>query len=145
MYVVELGFSDEAGLAMKQLPVFAKSLVPGLVGCVVYASLALGVSSLTEKTNQAALLYFGLVMIAFVMSQMLSFALFGNDAWQAVSPGNCIQRIAADLLPLPAAARLVDPHIEAMPVSAAWLGASGWTAAGLAALVVRIRKVEVVS
>ena len=145
MYVVELGFSGEEGLAARQLPVLAKSLLPGLVGCIVYASLALGVSSLVEKTNQAALLFFGLVMMAFVLSQMFTFALFGDAAWQAISPGNCIQRIAADALPLPPGVGLGGPHVEEMPLAAAWTGAGAWTAAGLAVLVVRIRKVEVVS
>jgi ABC-type transport system involved in multi-copper enzyme maturation permease subunit len=145
MYVIELGFSDEAGLALKQLPMLGKSLVPGLVGCMVYASLALGASSLTAKTNQAALLYFGIVMMAFVMSNVLKHAAAGGAAWEAVSPGNCIQRIGAELMPLPAKAGMGDPGILNIPLAAAWTGAGAWTVAGLGILVVRIRNVEVVS
>jgi len=146
MYVIQLGFSNEAGLALKQLPTLARSLVPGLVGCFVYGALALGTSSLTEKTNQAALLFFGLVMMAFVLAQIFTRGL-EDAAWKAIAPHYCIERIAAELMPMPSVPQLsqIDSGIKNIPLAAALLGAGLWIAAGLGTLIVRIRKVEVVS
>ncbi|MHC4974403.1 MAG: ABC transporter permease [Planctomycetota bacterium] len=146
MYLIDVGFSETDGALLDRFPVLLWSLVPGLVRIAVLGSIALGISSLARKTNYAALLFLGIMMVVGIMGELLAREIFRDPSWRAVSPNACVSRIAVQVLPLPE----VMPQrrsslIAEMNVGAAWLGVGLWTAAGLAVLVARIRKVEVVT
>lgn len=143
MYLVELGFSQEEGIWRTRMPTFRNGLVFGAIGTVLFSSLALGVSSITERTNHAALLLFGLAMFAALLGGIAQS--IDQPAWQAVSPTACLRRIAMDLLPMPDVMNVRLDKVSDMPVASAWTGIGAWMAASLAVLFARIRKVEVVS
>lgn len=142
LYAVEVGLSDVEGTAMRQLPTFLSSCVVGAVGVAVFTSIALGVSSVTERPTYASLFLLGIV----VLTSGLAFHLRELDStWLAISPYACVQRIGIDLVEVPARARSGSLFLDALPVREAWIGAGVWTAVGLGALFLRVRRVEVVT
>ena len=70
---------------------------------------------------------------------------FRDPAWYALSPEKSVQALTNHFLPLPE--QLVGRRGAAMlpPINVAWMSLGLWTAGGLALLVARIRKVEVVT
>ncbi len=145
MYLIDVGFSDTDGALLDRFPILLRSLVPGLVRILVLGSIALGMSSLARKANYAALLFLGIMMVVGIMGELLAREIFRDPTWRAVSPSACVSRIAVQVLPLPEVMPQRRAFLMEMDVGAAWLGAGLWTAAGLAVLLLRIRKVEVVT
>ncbi|MHC4549310.1 MAG: ABC transporter permease [Planctomycetota bacterium] len=145
MYLLDVGFSDEEGVLVARLPILARSLVPGLLQVMVLGVVALGVSSLSRRTPYAALLFFGLILMSNVLAQLLARQVFADPAWLALSPSQSVRRIAFDVLPVRGPLAFRGRHLQSMDVGLAWLSVGLWTAAGLAVLVARIRRVEVVT
>jgi ABC-type transport system involved in multi-copper enzyme maturation permease subunit len=145
MYFVEVGFSDADGALLDRFPILLRSLVPSLVGIVTLGAIALGISSVARRTNYAALLIVGVLVVAQVMGDLLAREIFRDPNWHVVSPGACVVRIATSVLPLPDVVASQRRIPTGMDVGVAWLGLGLWTAAGLGLLVARIRKVEVVT
>jgi ABC-type transport system involved in multi-copper enzyme maturation permease subunit len=145
MYFIDVGFSEVDGALLDRLPVLLSSLVPSLVRIAVLGAIALGISSLARRTNYAALLILGLMMVVGIMAELLARQIFQDPTWRAVSPNACVSRIAAQFLPVPDTLPQGRGFVAGMDLGAAWLGAGLWTAAGLAVLLARIRKVEVVT
>jgi ABC-type transport system involved in multi-copper enzyme maturation permease subunit len=145
MYLIDVGFSDADGALFDRFPILLRSLVPSVVRIVVLGAIALGVSSLVRRTNYAALLILGILAVVGVMGELLARELFLEPTWRAVSPGACVSRIAIQVLPLPDVMPQRRSFLADMDLGAAWLGVGLWTAAGLAVLFARIRRVEVVT
>jgi ABC-type transport system involved in multi-copper enzyme maturation permease subunit len=145
MYFIDVGFSEVDGALLDRLPVLLKSLVPSLVRIGVLGAIALGISSLARRTNYAALLILGIMMVVGIMGELLARQIFRDPTWRAVSPSACVSRIAVQFLPLPDTLPQGRGFSVDMDLGAAWLGVGLWTAAGLAVLLARIRKVEVVT
>jgi ABC-type transport system involved in multi-copper enzyme maturation permease subunit len=145
MYLIDVGFSDADGALFDRFPILVRSLVPSLVGIVTLGAIALGISSVARRTNYAALLIVGVLVVAQIMGDLLAREIFREPDWRVVSPGACVVRIATDLLPVPDRFASGRGMPTGMGVGVAWLGLGLWTAAGLGLLVARIRKVEVVT
>lgn len=145
MYLLDIGYSDAEGAAWDRLPILLHSLVPAIAQVTVLSAVALGVSSMAKRASYAALLYFGLMMIAFVMAQMLSKQIFDDPDWLALSPSMCVRRIAIEMLPVGSDLRVENRMISGIGYGVAWTSLAIWTGAGLALLTARIRRVEVVS
>jgi ABC-2 type transport system permease protein len=145
LYLIELGFAAESGVAARQFPVLLRSLVPSVALVVVLSSMSLGVSALTKKSNHAVLLFFGLCIGVGIASEILVREVFDNQALYAVSPFKSVRRIALELMPIPRRLDTEARVLGEMPVAAAWTGLVLWTAAGLSLLALRIRRVEVVT
>ncbi len=143
MYLTDCALSGE-GTAAAHLGTFGRSLIPGAVACCLYGALAIGVSSLVERTNHAVLVFFGIIMLAFFAGNMLARGVFRDPSWLAVSPFSAIQRITSDVLPIPRQF-VQDNYVASLDLSAAWWSVSLWTGGSLAMLIWRIRKVEVVA
>jgi ABC-type transport system involved in multi-copper enzyme maturation permease subunit len=144
MYGVEVAFSEAEGVARGQLPTLLRSCATGALGVGVLTSIALGVSSLTERPTYAALFLLGIGAVTSGLAFHLSGAL--RDAtWLAISPTACIQRIGMDLIEVPAQLRTDLRYLEKLAVREAWIGAGAWAGLGLGILVVRVRRVEVVT
>jgi ABC-type transport system involved in multi-copper enzyme maturation permease subunit len=144
MYFVELSFSGVEGVALRQLPTLLRSCTTGCVGICVLTSIALGVSSLTERPTYAALFLLGIGTVTTGLALHLSYAL-QDGTWLAVSPTACVQRIGIDLVPVPPQLRTDTGYLDKLPVREAWIGASAWAALGLSILFLRVRRVEVVT
>ena len=145
LYFIEIGFAGEEGAAVKQFPVLLRSLVPSVLLVVVLSSMSLGVSSLTKKASHSVLLLFGLSIGAGIAADLLARMVFDNPALFAVSPFRAVRRIALELMPMPRRLDTEAGMIGDMPLSAAWTGLAIWTAGGLSILLLRIRRVEVVT
>lgn len=142
-FLVELALSTEEGVFLGQLPTLLRSWMTGLSLLVPLASLSLGISALNEKPNYASLATIGVLMLSFPLTAVLAHEVFRDSSWYALSPFACTTRIGAYYLsdtPPPGA----PGNVQGMAITTAWLGVAGWTALGLALLVWRIRKVEVV-
>jgi len=144
MYLVEVGFSETDGTAMRQMPTFLASCATGAIGVVLVTSIGLGVSSLTERPTYAALTLLGVGVIMAGLSFHLALAL-GKPSLLALSPYACVQRIGMELMVIPEALRAEMNALSVMPIRAAWTGVSIWTALSLGVLVLRVRRVEVVT
>lgn len=144
MYWVEVAFSEADGVAMKQLPTLLGSCVTGSVGVLLLTSIALGVSSLTERPTYAALFLMGVGVITGPLAWHLSEAL-RDPTLLVISPYACVQRIGMEMVDVPAQLRANTADLARLPAREAWIGACAWTALGLGTLVVRVRRVEVVT
>jgi len=145
MYLIDVGFSDAEGALLDRFPILLRSLVPSLVGIVSLGAIALGISSICRRTNYAALLIVGILVVAELMGHLLAREIFHDPTWRAVSPGSCVLRIATDILAVPEGLTSQRRFPTGMDVGAAWIGLGLWTTAGLGLLVARIRNVEVVT
>jgi len=145
MFLLDVGLADEKGIFLDRAPILLRSVVPSLVRVALLSVVALAASSLAKRTNYAALLLLGLMMVATIASQLFARRIFHDPVWLAISPGQCAMRIAHDLLPLPPLINQRGRFLQSMDVGYAWLGVGIWTATGLAVLLGRIRKVEVVA
>jgi ABC-type transport system involved in multi-copper enzyme maturation permease subunit len=143
MYLVEVAFSSRDGIAWRQLPTLLKTCAVGGIGAAVIAAITLGVSSLTERPTYAALFFLGIVMLSLFVAMHLAMPL-DNPNLLSIYPYFCVRRIALDLLPTQAYVPEV-PMLARMEVARAWTSLGIWTAASLGILVVRVRRVEVVS
>jgi hypothetical protein len=132
------------GVAMKQMPTLLRSCADGALGVLLLTSIALGVSSLTERPTYAALFLLGVGVLTTGLSHFLS-NVFHDPAWLAVSPWACVHRIGLDLLPVPSMLSDDTKYLEELKVQTAWTGFGLWTALSLGTLVARIRRVEVVT
>ena len=144
MYAVEVAFSESDGVALRQLPTLLRSCADGALGAFLLTSIALGVSSMTERPTYAALFLLGVAVLSAGLSHFLSHVL-RDPAWLAVSPWGCVHRIGLDLLPVPPQLSSDTAYLEALKVPTAWTGFGLWTALSLGTLVARIRRVEVVT
>ena len=142
MFLAEVFLNPAEGVFGTQLKTLWYSLIPSLARMVSLSALILGVSSLVRRANHAALLFFGILLPADGIASILSREVFRNPNWLAVSPKACVDRITMESLPA-VSERWV--HTGQLDIGAAWTGVALWTAAGLAVLTLRIRKVEVVS
>jgi len=145
LYLADVAFSTGDGIAAQHFPTLLRSLVPGCVGCIALSSVALGVSSLVDRTNQAVLLFFGVLVTAMILGNLFAFQVFRDPAWRALSPLACVERIAIWILPLPPRFEMGSRRLAQLDVGLAWTAISIWTGAGLGLLLLRIRKVEVVT
>ena len=145
IYLVEVGFSPKDGVALSQLPTLGWSLVPNLARLLVLGAVALAASALTKRTSHAVLLFFGIMLVAYLLGQTLSRQVFDDPSWRALSPGSCVERLGVEYLPLPRPLERASWSLREMGVGTAWLGLGAWTAAALAVIVARVRKVEVVT
>jgi ABC-type transport system involved in multi-copper enzyme maturation permease subunit len=141
-YVAEVALSPKEGVLLDQLPVLGRSLVPNLARLVVLSAIALAVSSLMRKTTHAVLLTFGLLFFALTIANILSHGVFDDPAWLAISPGECVRRVAQEFLPYP---EVINIRESGLAMGTAWLGLAAWTGASLAILVAKVRRVEVVA
>lgn len=144
MYAVEVAFTSADGVAWRQLPTLLRSCLAGLLGTTVVTSVGIGISSLTERPTYAALFLLGVAVLALGVSQHLAQPLDDPDLL-AIYPYHCVQRIAIDVMPTPQTLRPGTGFLEKMDVSWAWTSLGIWTAAGLLVLVLRVRRVEVVT
>jgi len=145
MFLLDIGLADQKGVFWDRVPILLRSVVPSFVRVALLSVVALAASSLAKRTNYAALLLLGLMMVATIASQLLARRIFNDPVWLAISPGQCAMRIAHDLLPLPPLLNRQGRFLQSMDVGYAWLGVGIWTVTGLAVLVGRIRNVEVVA
>jgi len=145
IYLTDCAMSNVDGTAIDHLPTFGRSLVPGVLACLVFGSLAIGASSLVERTNHAVLLFFGVIMLSFFLSQLISRPVLRDPDWLAIAPQTAIMRIHVDLMAIEQERFMSRAHFRALDVGVAWNSVWLWTAAGFGVLVWRIRKVEVVS
>ena len=142
MFIAEVALNPKEGQFPTQLATFGNSLIPSLARIVSLSAVILGVSSLTRRSNHAALLFFGIVLSAMAAAEIFARTIFHDPVWLSISPRGCINRITMEHLP----ARFEPQTFTAgLSIGAAWTGISLWTVAGLTVLVLRIRKVEVVS
>jgi hypothetical protein len=127
MYLVDAGFAEKEGQALRQLPVLLKSLLVGGIGVFLLTSVALGASSMADRPAHAALRFLG-------------------ASWEALSPYGCIQRIGVELFDVPDRLLIrTRASLKELGVGWAWAGVALWSALGLGLLVVRVRRVEVVT
>jgi ABC-type transport system involved in multi-copper enzyme maturation permease subunit len=144
MYLVEVGFSETDGTAMRQMPTLLGSCATGAIGVVLVTSIGLGVSSLTERPTYAALTLLGVGAIMAGLAFHLAEGL-DKPSLLALSPYACVQRIGMEFIDVPAALRSELNFLSGMPIRAAWTGAGIWTALSLGVLILRVRRVEVVT
>lgn len=144
MYAIEIAFSDAEGVAWRQMPTLLRSCAAGALGVGLLTALSLGVSSLTERPTYAALFLLGLGVLTGGVALFLAGVLDDAD-WFAAAPYLCVYRVALDLMPVPQGLSADTARFEEFSVSAAWTGLGLWTALSLGTLVVRIRRVEVVT
>jgi len=130
-----------------RLAVLGRGLVPLAALCACLTAVALGISSLMERTNAASLVAFGLIIFATVAAQACVRLVFEDPAWFAIDPFLCAQSIGNSLLPeMPGVLQMSDVSYDAreLSVETAWCGLAAWTAAGLLVLWRAVRRVEVV-
>lgn len=144
MYAVEVAFSEVEGTAWLQVPTLLRSCAAGALGVALFTSISLGVSSLTERPTYAALFLLGLGVLTTGVSLFLSEVL-DNRGFLALSPYACVHRIALDLLPVPIELSEDTKYLEGLGIRTAWFGLGLWTSGGIAVLVTRVRRVEVVT
>jgi len=144
MYAIELAFSDAEGTAIRQIPTLLRSCATGGLGVLVLTSIALGISSLTDRPMHASFFLLGTAAFASGLSIFLSHV-FRDQNWLAVSPYACVHRIGMEMMPVPDALRLDSARLMRLDVKWAWTGLGSWTALGLGTLIARIRRVEVVT
>lgn len=142
MFLAEVFLNPAEGIFGTQLKTLWHSLIPSFARMVSLSALILGVSSLVRRSNHAALLFFGILLPAHGIAQILSRKVFQDPNWLAISPNACVDRITMEYLPY-VSERWI--HTGQLDIGAAWTGIALWTAAGLTVLTLRIRKVEVVS
>ncbi len=142
MFLAEVFLNPAEGVFGTQLETLWYSLIPSFARIVSLSALVLGVSSLVRRANHAALLFFGILLPAQGLAQILSREVFRDPNWLAISPKACVDRITMEYLPS-VSERWI--HTWNLDIVAAWTGIALWTAAGLTVLTLRIRKVEVVS
>lgn len=145
IYLLDIGFTDEEGAAVARLPVMLNALLPAAVAVITLGSVALGASSLSRRTNYAALLFFGVMVVAGGLALFVARRIFHDPDLLALSPWVAARRIAIEMLPVPRQMAREDPMILATSIGAAWTSVALWTVAGLTALVIRVRNVEVVT
>jgi len=103
----------------------------------------LAISSLMQRTSHASLLFFGVILPVQVIATILAYQVFDDANWLALSPKECVDAISREFLPMPEMFRQ-GSFRPRLSQGWAWGGLAAWTGAGLAVLVARIRKVEVV-
>ena len=149
MFAVEMSNSPETGILLDRLALLGRGCVPGLIISVLLTVVGLAISSLVERTNTATIAIFGVLVIAAGMAPITARFILEDPAWHALNPFNAVQTIANDILPpMPGALpnfEDVSRNAKAIPLTAAWVSIACWTGAGLAVLIMRIRKVEVVT
>jgi ABC-2 type transport system permease protein len=144
MYLVDAGFAEKEGQALRQLPVLLKSLLVGGIGVFLLTSVALGASSMADRPAHAALFFLGLIGLSAALGPVL--ARFLGASWEALSPYGCIQRIGVELFDVPDRLLIrTRASLKELGVGWAWAGVALWSALGLGLLVVRVRRVEVVT
>ncbi|MHC4956802.1 MAG: hypothetical protein ACYTGN_00405 [Planctomycetota bacterium] len=145
LYLVDISLNPAEGVVMDQLPTLGKSLVPAVARVIPLSVIMLAISSMMTRTGHASLLFFGIILPAQFIAAILAYQVFENGHWLAISPGECVDAISREFLPLPAIAGQGDGGDRVQLTQEwAWGGLAVWTVAGLALLVSRIRKVEVV-
>jgi ABC-type transport system involved in multi-copper enzyme maturation permease subunit len=132
---------------LHRLRVLGLGMLPLLFLTVCVTSIALGVSSVMERTNAASLVVFGIIIFTAAAAQAVVSLVVDDPAWFAIDPFLCTQSIGNALLPaLPDTLNLSDvaSDAQALPSRAAGWGLALWTGAGLLLLWWRVRRVEVV-
>ena len=149
MFLVEMSNSPDKGILLDRLALLGRGCLPGLLISVLLTCVGLAVSSLVERTNTATIAIFGLLVIVAGMAPITARFILEDPVWYALNPFNAVQTIANDILPpMPAALpnfEDVSRRAKQIPLGAAWFSVACWTGVGLAVLVLRIRKVEVVT
>jgi len=145
MYLLDIAFSDAEGVAGDHFGTFVRSCAAGGAGVVVLTAISLGVSSVIERPSYAALLTLGTVGLAAGLGALLAAQVFHDPAWLALSPWACVQRLGMELLQLPERLQFEDRLLRGLSMRWAWTGFWGWSIAGFAVLVARVRRVEVVT
>lgn len=144
MYLTEVALSDAEGVAWRQMPTLLRSCAAGALGVLLFTSLSLGVSSLTERPTYAALFLLGFGVLTTGIAHFLSEVL-EDRGWLALSPYTCVHRIGLHLLPVPAELSVDTAYLEELNLRTAGFGLGLWILAGIAVLVLRVRRVEVVT
>ncbi len=144
MYAMEVAFSEVEGTAWRQMPTLLRSCAAGALGVALFTSISLGVSSLTERPTYAALFLLGFGVLTTGIAHFLAEVL-DDRGWLALSPYTCVHRIALHLLPVPIDLSEDTAYLEELGIRTAWFGAGAWILAGIAVLVARVRRVEVVT
>jgi len=143
LYLVEVSLNPKEGIVTERLDTLWRSLVPSLARMIPLSAVMLGVSSLMRRANHAALLFFAIFMPLHGISALLAHT-FHDPAWLALSPERAVQAISNHVLPLPRELILRRGR-PLPPIGIAWTSLGLWTAVGLAVLLGRIRRVEVVT
>lgn len=145
MYLVDISLAQEDGAWRAELPGLLRSLVPGVLGVAVLSSIALAASSLCTRNQYGTFLCVALLMVTMFVGLTLG-GIFGDPAWRMIAPTSALMRVTLDLLHVP------DPvlpdfyrGLAGVGVPAAWTSLAAWTGLALLVLLVRVRKVEVVS
>jgi len=79
-----------------------------------------------------------------VLARALAYNILKDPNWMALYPFACTERIAIELLPIPAELNNSEPVVRDLDLTWAWSSLGIWTAIGFGVLVARIRNVEVV-
>jgi ABC-2 type transport system permease protein len=143
LYLVEISLNPAEGVVLDQLPTLGKSLIPAVARVIPLSVIMLAISSLMQRTSHASLLFFGVILPVQVIATILAHQVFEDPNWLALSPKECVDAISRNFLPMPEMFS-EGPLRPRLAQGWAWGGLAAWTAAGLAVLVTRIRKVEVV-
>lgn len=123
---------------LEWLGVMGRLLVAGLAISIVYTTLSLGVSSLTDRRAFASIAVVLLIIGAAIVADLLVYEAEMAQTWQLLDPVGS----ALELAP-----RLFGDRSEEFRDVDTWvvvLGSGGWTAFGAALLVGRYRRLEVV-
>ena len=148
MFAVEMSNSPDQGILLDRLALLARGCVPGVLISVLLATVGLAISSLVERTNTATIAIFGVLIIAAGMAPLTARHILNDPVWNALDPFMAMQAIGNDILPaMPRLPNMKDLSERAkdLPMHAAWTSIACWTGIGLAVLILRIRKVEVVT
>lgn len=144
LYLVEVSLNPKEGIVTERLDTLWRSLVPSVARMVPLSVVMLAVSSLMRRASHAALLFFGIFMPLHGITLLFA-RTFDNPAWLALSPELAVRAITDHLLPLPGELLRRRGALGLPPIGVAWTSLALWTAGGLAVLLGRIRRVEVVT
>jgi len=142
VFGMELANAPDMSIFVDRIGLLARGLVPCLLITVACTSIALGISSLMERTNAASMLVFCVLVFPMIVVNASYPSVFTDPTWLAIDPFNAMVRIEHELLP-PVADSTANAY--QIPLAAAWQSILAWTGAGLLILGWRIRNVEVVT
>lgn len=146
MYLTDASLAKAPGAFQEGFPSFLTSLVVPGAAVALFSAMSLGASAVSRRPPYAAFLVLGAVFLSSGLGHALAREVFHDGRWFLLSPTQALQRIAAEVMPVPASSGIRIPRrLAEVGVGWAWGSVGAWTALGFLLVVLKVRRAEVVS